>query len=63
MDRTRHWLAATLVCSVVGVALAAVWLPRAEEILNKLLPGLMLTLAYYFGRTRSAKPAKRRVNR
>jgi hypothetical protein len=50
VDRTRHWLAGSLVCSVVAVAVAAIWVPRAEEILNKLLPGLKVTLAYYFDR-------------
>lgn len=50
MGSMRHWLAAVLVCSIVTVGLIAVFVPRADEILNKLLPALMLILAYYFGR-------------
>lgn len=50
LDRMRHWLAAVLVCSVLAVGLVAVFVPRADEILSKLLPALMLILAYYFGR-------------
>lgn len=50
MDSMRHWLAAVLVLSVVSFGLGAVFVPRAEEILSKLLPALMLILAYYFGR-------------
>lgn len=50
MDSMRHWLAAVLVCSVVAVGLVAVFVPRADEILSKFLPALMLILAYYFGR-------------
>ncbi len=50
MDKIRHRLATALVCSVVFVALVAAFLPRAGEVLNQLLPALMLTLGYYFGR-------------
>lgn len=52
MNRMRQWLASILVCSVVTVALLAVFAPRADEILSKLLPALMLILAYYYGRKR-----------
>jgi uncharacterized membrane protein YfcA len=52
LDNMRHWLAAVLVGSVVAVAIVAVFVPRADAILNKLLPALMLILAYYFGRRR-----------
>ncbi|MDQ1639227.1 MAG: hypothetical protein QOF62_2566 [Pyrinomonadaceae bacterium] len=52
MDTTRHWLAGVVVGSVVAVALFAVFAPKADEILSKLLPALMLILAYYFGRRR-----------
>lgn len=52
MESMRRWLAALLVCSVVAVGLIAVFVPRADEIFSKLLPALMLILAYYFGRRR-----------
>lgn len=52
MDTTRHWLAGVVVGSVVAVALFAVFAPKADAILGKLLPALMLILAYYFGRRR-----------
>lgn len=49
IDNMRHWLAAIFVCSVVAVAIASFFAPKAEEILTKLLPALMLILGYYFG--------------
>lgn len=52
MERMRHRLATVLVCSVGAVALAAVFVARADEILSKLLPALMLVLGYYFGSRR-----------
>lgn len=50
MDKIRHRLAAALVFSVVCVAVVAAFQPKASEVLNQLLPALMLTLGYYFGR-------------
>lgn len=52
MESVRHSLAVVVVCSVVAVGLLAAFVPRADEILSKLLPALMLILAYYFGRRR-----------
>ena len=50
MDKIRHQIAMTLVCSVVSVALIAAFLPTANKVLDQLLPAFMLTLGYYFGR-------------
>jgi roadblock/LC7 domain-containing protein len=50
MERTRNWLAATLVHSVIVLALIAVFVPRANVVFNQLLPALTMTLGYYFGK-------------
>lgn len=55
MNKTRHWLAVTIVASVVCVSLLAIFAPRGEGILRLLLPAFMVVLGYYFGRRPKAK--------
>jgi hypothetical protein len=50
MEKTRDRLAITLMYSVIIAALISTFVPRANEVFHELLPGLMLTLGYYFGK-------------
>ena len=52
MKATRHQIMVAITALITVIAIVAVVNPQASNVLDQLLPTLMLILGYYFGTKR-----------